>query len=271
MMSIIIISIVAISLYLTTAGWIGYRVFKLNMAVDNLKNAIAMMGGIALIAHATVLYQQINTVAGWNLGFYNALSLMSWVIALLVVFVSIIKPAENLAIVFLPAASLALLLEMVFPSEYVLSDTSTIGLRIHILFSVSAYALLSIAALQSVLLAVQEKQLRNKHPVKVMHLLPPMQMMEELLVQLIAIGFFLLSMSLASGMVFVHDIFAQDLAHKTILSMMAWIVFAIVLWGRWANGWRGKQLIRWTLGGFILLMLAYFGSKMVYELILQTK
>lgn len=243
----------------------------LNRVTESMKNTIFVLGGIALVAHAIVLYQHINTIDGWNLGFYNALSLMSWVVALLVVVVAIIKPAENLAIVFLPAASLALLLEIVFPSEYILSDTSTIGLQVHILLSVSAYSLLSIAALQAVLLAIQENQLRNKRPVKVMHLLPPMQTMEELLVQLIAIGFFLLSMSLASGMVFVHDIFAQDLAHKTILSMMAWFVFAVVLWGRWSNGWRGKQLIRWTLGGFILLMLAYFGSKMVYELILQVK
>jgi ABC-type uncharacterized transport system permease subunit len=270
-MSTLIFSLIAISLYLTTAGWICYRVYRLNIAGENLRKLIPILGGGALLAHGLVLYQQIITLAGWNLGFYNALSLMSWVVAMLVVFATFFKPAENLAIVFLPAASIAILLELIFPSEYLLSDTSTIGLRIHILLSISAYSLLSIAALQSLLLAIQDTQLRNKHPVKVMQYFPPMQAMEDLLVQLIAIGFFLLSMSLASGMMFVHDIFAQDISHKTILSMMAWCVFAILLWGRWANGWRGKTLIKWTLGGFLLLMLAYFGSKLVYELILQSK
>ena len=96
-----------------------------------------------------------------------------------------------------------------------------------------------------------------------------MQVMEEVLVQLLWLGFFLLSLSLATGMMFVHNIFAQHISHKTVLSIMAWCVFAILLWGRWSWGWRGRQLIRWTLGGFALLVLAYFGSKFVYELILK--
>jgi ABC-type uncharacterized transport system permease subunit len=116
---------------------------------------------------------------------------------------------------------------------------------------------------------MQEHQLRNKRPVSAMRILPPMQTMEELLIQMLAIGFFLLSMSLASGLMFVHDFFAQHLVHKTVLSILAWLIFGLVLVGRWAWGWRGMKLIRWTLGGFISLMLAYFGTKLVLELILH--
>ena len=68
---------------------------------------------------------------------------------------------------------------------------------------------------------------------------------------------------------FVEDILHQHLSHKIVFSILAWLMFALVLFGRWAWGWRGKVLIRWTLGGFALLILAYFGSKLVLELILQ--
>ena len=92
--------------------------------------------------------------------------------------------------------------------------------------------------------------------------------MENLLFDTIVTGFICLSLSLVSGMMFLENMFAQQLAHKTVLSILAWIVFAILLLGRWQLGWRGRTAIRWTLGGFISLMLAYFGSKFVLEVLL---
>jgi len=86
---------------------------------------------------------------------------------------------------------------------------------------------------------------------------------------MIGVGFALLTLALVTGVLFLQDIFAQHLVHKTVLSIMAWCVFALLLWGRWRFGWRGRVAIRWTVGGFVFLMLAYFGSKLVLELILK--
>jgi len=86
---------------------------------------------------------------------------------------------------------------------------------------------------------------------------------------LLTIGFLLLTLSLLSGALFLENLFAQHLVHKTVLSIIAWIVFAVLLSGRWFYGWRGRTAIRYTLSGFVILMLAYFGSKLVLELILQ--
>jgi ABC-type uncharacterized transport system permease subunit len=85
---------------------------------------------------------------------------------------------------------------------------------------------------------------------------------------LIGAGFVLLTVSLLSGMVFINDIFAQHLFHKTTLSIMTWLVFGVLLWGRWRYGWRGSIAVRLTLAGIILLVLAYFGSKLVLEIVL---
>jgi ABC-type uncharacterized transport system permease subunit len=93
--------------------------------------------------------------------------------------------------------------------------------------------------------------------------------MESLLFQMIATGYALLTLALVTGILFLEDIFAQHLVHKTVLSIIAWLVFGILLWGRWRFGWRGRVAIRWTIGGFIFLMLAYFGSKFVLELVLN--
>ena len=92
--------------------------------------------------------------------------------------------------------------------------------------------------------------------------------METLLFEVILVGFIALTISLASGLIFLENMFAQQLAHKTILSIVAWLVFLTLLIGHWKLGWRGRTAIRWTLTGFASLMLAYFGSKFVLEVLL---
>jgi ABC-type uncharacterized transport system permease subunit len=85
----------------------------------------------------------------------------------------------------------------------------------------------------------------------------------------IAAGFVLLTLTLLSGVLFVDDLFAQHLVHKTVLSIAAWIVFGVLLFGRWRWGWRGRRAVQLTLAGMAILLLAFFGSKFVLEVILH--
>jgi ABC-type uncharacterized transport system permease subunit len=268
-MNLFIVALAAILLYLAATAWLGYRFISPGVDLQKVDGKLLVISCPALFLHALVLYQLVFTEYGLNMGFYNALSLVSWVVALLIILTTLIKPTENLAMVVLPVTALALFLEFILPSERIIGGSANFGLDIHIILSISAYSLLTIAALQSIILAIQERQLRARHPVRVMRLLPPMQNMEDLLVQLLWVGFFLLSLGLATGLMFVHDLMNQHLVHKTVLSILAWLIFGVVLFGRRTWGWRGKHLVRWTLGGFALLVLAYFGSKFVLELILQ--
>ncbi len=231
------------------------------------KHILLLLGGLAVSLHALLLYQNMVTSSGLNLGFFNAISLMTWMIGLLLLLSR--QPVENLAVVLFPIAALAIGLDSYFHTERILSPDQNFGVTLHILFSIVAYSLLSISALQALFLAFQDYQLHHKRPGWVMQKLPPLQVMETLLFQMIALGFILLSLSLISGFIFLKDIFAQHLVHKTVLSSVAWCVFAILLWGHWRYGWRGKTAIRWSISGFFVLMLAYFGSKLVLELILQ--
>jgi ABC-type uncharacterized transport system permease subunit len=256
--NLLILSLLAIFLYSMATLSRFYRV-----------TGLLFFGGLAVSVHAVVLYQNIVAPSGLNLGIFTAASLMSWVIALLLLFSLIRQPIENLAVILFPIAALTIGLDIYFHTERILSPEHPFGVTIHILVSIIAYSLLSISALQALFLALQDYQLHHKRPGWVIQRLPPLQVMESLLFQMITIGFILLTVSLMSGVIFLDDIFAQHLVHKTILSIVAWGVFAVLIWGRWRSGWRGKTAIRWTLSGFIVLMLGYFGSKMVLELILH--
>jgi len=263
------ISFAAILFYLLAAFSLGKTLLQPeDGARRSFRTHFFICGYTALMFHAVILYQNIDITGGLNLGFYNALSLMSWAVSLFIMLGALSRPLENLAVAIFPVTVVALVFEIIFPSSRILPDTAPAGLYLHVLLSVCAYSVLTVAAFQSLLLAVQDRQIALKRPASIM-LLPPMQIMEDLLIKIIALGFFLLSLSLATGLMFVQNLLAQHLVHKTVLSLLAWLIFGALLWGHWTRGWRGKTVSRWTIGGFLALMLAYFGSKFVLELILK--
>lgn len=231
---------------------------------------LLLIAGVAVILHADVLYTNIfaSAAGGLNFGFYNAISLMTWLAAALLLLASLSKPVESLGVIILPSAAVALALELTFSATHILLTADAAELRYHIVISILAYSMLSIAALQSVVLWVQNNSLRAKHPGGFIRAFPPMETMESLLFQMIAVGFVFLTLSLLTGLPQVDNMFAQHQAHKTILSIIAWCFFAVLLWGRWRFGWRGRTAVRWVLSGFVVLLLAYFGVKLVKELLL---
>ena len=263
----LILGAIAVILYIA-AGWTQAQRLTAQMTRDRTRINPVMLGLIAAAFHAIVLYQIFFTPEGINFGFFNVISLLSWMIALFLIIASYANPIENIGIAIFPLAALAIVLNAIFPSEHFLHEQDVTILEAHILISIIAYSFLSIAAVQAILLSIQDKHLHNKHPGGFIRALPPLQTMESLMFQMIGIGFILQSFSLISGFIFLDDMFAQHLVHKTILSILAWIIFAVLLWGRWRFGWRGKVAIRWTLGGFSSLLLAYLGSKMVLEIVL---
>ena len=223
----------------------------------------------ALILHVIVLYQNIFTPEGLNFGISNAASLTALMIATLTVLTSRPQLMGNLGILVWPPAALIVVLALWFPEKRLLASHLGYGVRVHAISSILAYSLLALAACQATLLYIVEHQLRNKRPGAMLQILAPLQTQETFLLQLVSLGLFLLSLSLISGMTFIEDFFSQHLAHKTIFSVLAWVGFTSVLWGRWRHGWRGRTLIRLCLIGFVLLALAYFGSKLVLEVILD--
>jgi ABC-type uncharacterized transport system permease subunit len=141
-------------------------------------------------------------------------------------------------------------------------------LTAHIVLSVAAYALITIAAAMAIALAFLDRRLRMRKPLGWLSILPSVEALEAGTFQALGAGFAMLTLSLFSGFIFVDNLFSQQLSRKTILTCLSWVVFGTLLYGRWRFGWRGRTAVRWTLGGFALLGLGYFGSKIVLELIL---
>ncbi|MFF7706928.1 cytochrome c biogenesis protein CcsA [Pseudomonas sp. NPDC007930] len=233
------------------------------------KRLICALGVVAVIAHSVALGSQLLTSHGLNLDFITAASLIAAAVIALTLLACASLPVETLLVLIYPLGLVTAMVAQFAPPGTVPRIDEEPGILSHILLSILAYGLFTMAVVQALLLLVQNHQLKHKHPTGLIRAFPPLQTMESLLFGFLWAGWIFLSASLLSGWLFLENMFAQHLVHKTLLSCLAWVVFAVLLWGRHRLGWRGHKAIRWTLAGFCLLMLAYFGSKLVREYILH--
>lgn len=227
------------------------------------------LSAVAIILHAVSLFSTISPQM--TLGFTTATSLIAWVIATLFVVTALARPIENLGVLVLPAAAIAMLAAWLWPSDPRTGAENTLLFEVHLVISLLAYAFFALAMVQAVLLTVQENRLHKHQPGRLLQALPPIETMEKLLFQLISVGFILLSLTLVNGALFAKEVFGNHfvLNHHTVLALAGWAIFATLLIGRWRFGWRGRIAARWTIGGFVVLALGYLGTKFVLEIILQ--
>lgn len=229
---------------------------------------IHILAAMALALHALVLGREMFAAHSLIIDVGGALSLFAWQSALLLLLFSLWQPVVFLGVIVYPLTALCLLVGHGLPAGNTPMEPLGWPLQTHIILSLLAYGLLTLGALIALIMAMQHRALHEQRPNGLAARLPPLQQMETMLFRLMAGGFFVLTLAIVSGLVFVDQLFAQHLAHKTILSILAWLVFGILLWGRRQFGWRGRAATRWSLAGYALLILAYFGSKLVLELIL---
>ncbi|MFT6286518.1 MAG: ABC-type uncharacterized transport system permease subunit [Alcanivorax sp.] len=260
-------AVIAALLYLAAGG---LQLVHAGQRRRQISRTVIGLGLAALLFHGAVIYYTVFTPAGVDLGFYKVSALIFLVINGSCLLSLTRRPLQNLLIVLLPLSAISVLVAAFAPSTSVPIEASLSGgMMVHIGSSVVAYALLSLAAIQAAVVAAQDHQLKRRHTRGIVQILPPLQLMESMLFELLWIGVAMLTVAIASGAVFVDDIFAQDLVHKTVLTIIAWLLFSLLLWGNHQLGWRSQTAVRLTLAGFGLLMLAFFGSKLVLELVLQ--
>ena len=249
---------------------IGSILQGLNFAANmDTRRKVFAFGILAVIAHAISAYGVIRAPSGYHFGIFEISTLITLSISLVVLISSIRKPLDNLFLGLFPLAILAILASITISSDYPPTDLS-LGLASHVLVSILAYSFITIAALQAGFLSFQNHQLKQGHAGGLISKFPPLQDMEVLLFELLWVGQLLLSLGIIAGLFFIEDFWGRDgVPHKTIFSILAWIVFAVLLWGRHQLGWRGLTAIRGTLSGFALLIVGFYGTKFALEYVLS--
>src|SRR5882762_3775704 len=192
----------------------------------------------ALIAplslHAWLLARAAFGPEGLYLGVGNAVSVIIWLTVLIYWAGSFFYRLEGLQVLVVPAAATLSLLPLALPPVHPLANTQFAAFKVHLVIALLAYSLFTIASLHVLMMAMMERRLHRGNLPRFLQGLPPLLTMEQLL-----------------------------------FGILSWIIFAALLAGRALYGWRGRVAMRWTLAGFLSLVLAYIGSKFVLEVLLQ--
>lgn len=257
----------AIVLYLVALAFL-YQDLQYRDKAHRTDKRVLAVGLVAGALHLVSAWGLIVSGGQYFFGIPQVSTLIFAAIALLLQISSIRKPLHNLMVGLFPLAIVAILASLVLRTQTSPVTLGT-GLAAHVLLSILAYSFFTIAALQAAFLAFQNYQLRHHHAASVIHRFPPLQDMEAFLFDLLWVGQILLTLGIISGFIFVDDLGAPGLTHKTFFSLLAWVVFGVLLWGRYVLGWRGNTAIKGTLTGFLFLLLGFYGSKFVIEYILS--
>ena len=250
-------------------------------------SGLERVGISAVVAlHAALL---LADVAGWwsapRFGFAHALSAMTLCALVVYGIESLIHPLDGMPALVLPVAAIAVVLPALFPGAATAVLGGTALLAAHVAVAMAAYGLFTIGAAHAVLMALVERDLQRQRwrgrgtagsaaagsRKPALSALPPLLTLERLMFHFIWAGFALLTLTVASGVVFSEQLFGRAFRfdHKTVFALISWVLFAALLTGRVVRGWRGRTALNWTLAGYAVLLLAYVGSRFVLEVILQ--
>lgn len=252
------------SLWLIAAAWRGSDPRN---AHGKLLTGLTV-SGLGIVLHAYLLFRALFRSSALALNTTDAASLVGWIIAIFTLWKIWQRPRfATIGSILLLCVGAAAVITDDGSRDFVTSQSGW-ELTAHIIIAIVAYSLIAIGAAFALALSALDRRLRKHQPLGALNSLPSVEALEAGMFQTISVGFALLTLTLFSGFFFVQDLVAQHLAHKVALSCLAWLILGTLLVGRWRLGWRGRIAARWALGGFVLLGLAYFGSKFILEVLL---
>lgn len=227
--------------------------------------------GFAIAVHGAALYLDMFGGGTVRFSFALTVSVILWLAVLLHGFESLAYKQRGLLTLILPTTTAGVLLPLIFPVEHPLVHIDAWLFRLHFILAMLAYGVFLLATLQACLLWIAERDLHHPAKLTTEQRFPPLLRMENLLFRMLGIAFLLLTASLATGLLVSEQFYGQWIRadHKTIFALLSWLIFGALLVGRRIRGWRGAKATAWTITGFLMLLLAYVGSRFVLEILLD--
>ena len=223
---------------------------------------------VPLALHGWLLYDGIFAAPELRFGFAQALSVMIWLGVALYWIESLFYSLDGMQPLVLPLAAVAAPLPALFPGLASSgAHAAAAEFKLHLALAMLAYSLFVIALLHAHADGGRRAPAAPQGHGRASRNLPPLLTLERLLFRIIGAAFVLLTLTLATGIAFSETLFGRALRfdHKTVFAVLSWLTFGWLLAGRWRYGWRGRTALRWTLAGFVMLLLAYVGSRFVLE------
>lgn len=264
---------------LAAAGYFGLAWVHRQGSQAALAPMSSRLGQLLLLAvialHGLALLPNWFSKTDLHFGFAISISWTLWLAVLILWIESWFQRLAPITRGVFLVAAVAAVLPLLFPGRALTSSLDTV-FRTHMLLAMLAYSTFTIAAACALVMMAMEKSLHQTKNFSIdqpgwWQGLPPLLGLDQMLMRVVLIGFILISLTLISGVAVGLDrgYGAMRFDHKTVFTIFAWGFAAVLLVGRKWWGWRGKVAARWTLAGFVSLLMAYVGSQFVLEVVLN--
>ena len=265
------LSLMSLVLITLIAYCIGYSLLWKLTQRDPVKLSLgfAIVIWVAILLHGWIIYRNTSINGELLLSLGTGISIAGWISALFYILYAIVRPVWSLGLFILPIAGLGLLTGLLVNGEQVALAQLSSNAILHIVVAIPAYGCFCLAFAQACLLLIQESRLKSPATQRFLPPLPAMESMERLLFFFTTLGFAFMSLNLIIGMIVNQTTRGQviEFNHHVLLSIMAWFGFGCLLLGRKFAGWRGQTAAKWIISAFIVLFLAYFGTRFVNQVI----
>lgn len=204
-------------------------------------------------------------------GFAPALSVTAWLMLTMYLIEQRLYPRLRAAGLLSGIGGVAVLLSIVFPGSP-LGNQHSAWLPLHLTLGVASYGMFAAAVVHAGLMTRAERRIRSTSTsASDQGSGVPLLTLERIMFLCVGVGFALLSATLLVGVLFSEALYGRPWYpdHKTVLSMLSWGVFAVLLLGRARFGWRGRNATRMVYAGAVMLLLGYAGSRFVLEVLLE--
>ncbi|PHS15634.1 MAG: hypothetical protein COA86_13150 [Kangiella sp.] len=260
------------TIWIELLGLIAYTVtfvyVWLNRAtIDKTSTILIALVFVDIIIHGFISYLNIDTPEGHNFGLFNIFNMTTWISMIIFLWNLLKYNSATLLLFSIPISAVSILGVILFDGIAPIQLKGN-GLNIlHILLGILAMGILLLAAIQSILVLYIDRKLRVS-PANLSNIFGSLQSIERYLLQLLTSGFIFMTLSLILVSLLPYEVTQAQVLHKVILTLISWFILAILIFGYYLRGWRGVFAAKWTLIGVFLLMLGYFGSKLVIEFII---
>ena len=260
------VSFSLIILFLYAGAWLRLHLALRNDTRINA-NMQMLLAGLGGLGQTLLTWSSMSVETGVDFSLFKVLSLIAGLTVAAVAFSSRRTAVQPVQLIFIPLAALMLAGELMTAGSATPLALSP-GTATHVLLSLVAFGIFTLATVLALLLGYAESRLKHHRVTSLVRHIPPIEALESFIFELLTLGSLLLAGSVVSGFIYLDDIFAQHLVHKTALSIVALAVFSLLSIGHWVQGWRGKRIMRGVVFAYLMLSLGFVGSKMVLEWIL---
>lgn len=265
--SVLLFSVITTLLY--SVGTVGFLIYviRTEKVIHRIAYGFLLAGFLSHTLGLAMLVSQLRQMPVTTLP--QTFSLFAWAIVGSYLAFQLKFNIRILGTFVSPLAVVFMLLSSAIPGRVIPNSKlfKSFWLTLHVATMFIGMAIFALAFCAGIMYLLQERQIKSKSFGLLYRRLPSLEVLDSLNYVCLTFGFPLITIGLISGFVYAGAVW-QSFWHwdpKEILSVVTWLIYAVLLHERLAVGWRGRRAAIMAIIGFSVILVTFVGTSVILE------